>query len=266
MTPDGYDEMDPGTTAARPSTGAEQALAFLTVFGRGVSPTAASLAWFPLIGAGIGVALGLVWWGLLQVFPAIVAAIVVVGADVAVTGMLHFDGLLDTADGLLPHLPVERRLAVMSEPTAGAFAVVTGCTVVVARVAVFSAVSPVSWWKAVLLVGGLWMLSRSVMVIAASRMRYVRSRGIATAFLQTSGRAVPGVASLAAAGGIIAAGVALVCWYPVAGIPVLAAALVAAGAVLLLAQRRLGGFTGDVLGAAAVIGETVGLLVASARW
>ncbi len=47
-----------------------------------------------------------------------------------------------------------------------------------------------------------------------------------------------------------------------------AAGGVAAGAaaVLLLSQRRLGGVTGDVLGAAGLVGETVGLVIASARW
>jgi cobalamin synthase len=34
----------------------------------------------------------------------------------------------------------------------------------------------------------------------------------------------------------------------------------------VLARRRLGGFTGDVLGAAGVVGETVGLIVAAAKW
>ena len=45
----------------------------------------------------------------------------------------------------------------------------------------------------------------------------------------------------------------------------MAAGTVAAGVVLGFAWRRVGGFTGDVLGAAGILGETVGLLVASAR-
>ncbi len=40
----------------------------------------------------------------------------------------------------------------------------------------------------------------------------------------------------------------------------------AAAAVVTLAVRRLGGFTGDVLGAAGMVGETAGLLAAAARW
>jgi cobalamin synthase len=42
--------------------------------------------------------------------------------------------------------------------------------------------------------------------------------------------------------------------------------VVAAGLVLLLARRRIGGYTGDVLGACGVLAETAGLLVAAARW
>jgi cobalamin synthase len=39
-----------------------------------------------------------------------------------------------------------------------------------------------------------------------------------------------------------------------------------AAAVLVLASRRIGGVTGDVLGAAGLVGETVGLIVAAADW
>jgi adenosylcobinamide-GDP ribazoletransferase len=46
----------------------------------------------------------------------------------------------------------------------------------------------------------------------------------------------------------------------------LGAEAAAVGAVTLLARRRIGGFTGDVLGAAGVMGETAGLLVLAARW
>jgi cobalamin synthase len=58
----------------------------------------------------------------------------------------------------------------------------------------------------------------------------------------------------------------LVAWRPVPGAVSLMSATLAGAAVLLLAVRRVGGFTGDVLGASGVVGETVGLLVAAARW
>lgn len=114
--------------------GARQALAFLTPVGGAVTPTPAALAWFPLVGLALGSAVGGVWWGADQLWPPAVAAAVVVVADIGLTGMLHLDGLVDAADGLLPHLSPARRLEVMAEPTVGAYGVVAGVAVVVLRV------------------------------------------------------------------------------------------------------------------------------------
>ena len=55
-------------------------------------------------------------------------------------------------------------------------------------------------------------------------------------------------------------------WHPLAGPAALAGAAAGGAVVATLAQRRLGGFTGDVLGATGVVAETVGLVVAAARW
>ena len=50
------------------------------------------------------------------------------------------------------------------------------------------------------------------------------------------------------------------------GVAALGAEFVAIVVVIAFAERRIGGFTGDVLGAAGVMGETIGLLVLAARW
>ena len=50
------------------------------------------------------------------------------------------------------------------------------------------------------------------------------------------------------------------------GIATAAATIIASVAVLAFARHRIGGFTGDVLGASILVGETAGLVVASARW
>ncbi len=88
---------------------------------------------------------------------------------------------------------------------------------------------------------------------------YARPGGLATAFRGSVPVAVP-VAGAAAA---LACAMA---WRPLAGGVSVAAAAVAAVAVTAFARRRIGGFTGDVLGAAGVVAETVGLVVAAARW
>jgi len=90
------------------------ALAFLTPIGGAADPTPGAVAWFPVVGAGLGGLLGYLWWLTEHIWPVGVAAALVLTADLALTGLLHFDGLVDSADGLLPHLTRVRRLDVMA--------------------------------------------------------------------------------------------------------------------------------------------------------
>jgi adenosylcobinamide-GDP ribazoletransferase len=231
-----------------------RALAFLTPMGGAATPDRRTLAWFPLAGAAIGAALGLVWWGADRLWPALVAAGVVVAADLALTGMLHLDGLVDSADGLLAHMPAERRLEVMAEPTVGAFGVSVAMATVLVRFAALAVVAP-----DVLLIVAVWCASRTVMALAASRLPYARSNGLASAFID------PGRRPLTALYGVVLAlGLGLVAGVPAAAAVVTAFA-VGAG-VVAFGRARLGGFTGDVLGAAGYLGETAALLVGAARW
>ena len=240
--------------------GAWSALSFLTPIGRGSAPLPAAFGWFPVVGAALGGLLGLAWWGSRHWWPAGVAAAVVVILDLVLTGMLHFDGLVDSADGLLPHLSRERRLAVMSEPTIGAFGLGAGAVVLLARWAALASIKP-----SVVLLVGFWMASRTLMAIVVVAVPYARESGLATAFLGR-GMAARRGAQVAAVLGTTGAVVCLVAWRPLGGSVSLLCAVLGALAVVLLARRRLGGFTGDVLGAAGVVLETVGLMVAAARW
>ncbi len=231
------------------------AVAFLTTFGRSRPPGATTFDWFPVVGLAIGALLGGVWWGASRLWAAPVAGAVVVAADLAVTGMLHFDGLVDAADGLLAHLPRERRLAVMATPGVGAFGVAAGAVAILLRWAALSATRP-----AVLLLAALWCLSRTAMAVVARTQPYARDEsGLPSAF--AGGRRwLPLGAGAAAAAGLACA------WKPAAGAAAVAAGVAAAAGTALLARRRLGGYTGDVLGACGILAETAGLLVAAARW
>jgi adenosylcobinamide-GDP ribazoletransferase len=233
-----------------------EAISFLTSVGGARQPTARALRWFPAAGALIGLALGGLWWVADRAWPAQVAAALVVIADLVVTGMLHVDGLADAADGLLPHLPAVRRLQVMATPGVGAFGVTVTAAVLIARFAALAALRP-----APLLTGGLWCLSRTGMAAVIGRAPYARvAGGLGTAF---QGDPAP----LSLVGAAAAAAVAGTClWSVPAGAAAAAAAAAAFGGVLWLGWRRIGGYTGDVLGAAGVAAETAGLIVAAARW
>jgi adenosylcobinamide-GDP ribazoletransferase len=206
--------------------------------------------WFGPLGAVLGAAVGLVWWGAARVMPAVVAAGLAVAADLLLTGFLHLDGLADSADGLLPPLHRDRRLQIMSQPDVGAFGV--GAVVVVVGLR-WSALASLSSTHAAL-IAGLWALSRSAMAATLGAVRYARPGGLAELFRS------PGHALASVAVGL-PLGFGLVAWG--AGWRGLAAGGVGLGAgagVVQLARRRLGGFTGDVLGAVGLVVETVGLV------
>jgi adenosylcobinamide-GDP ribazoletransferase len=231
------------------------ALSFLTPIGGARRPTTRTADWFPWVGLAIGSLLGGIWWGAGYLWNGPVPAALVVVADLAVTGLLHIDGLADSADGLLPHMERSRRLAVMKEPTVGAFGVGVVAAMLVLRWAALAGTRP-----SVLLVAGLWGLSRSVMAVVMRSQPYAREEGgLATAF---AGRANwPLLAS-----GAVASVLMLVAWRPGPGLAAAGALLLATGSVTWWARHQLGGYTGDVLGALVMVGETAGLVVAGAKW
>ena len=255
------------------------AIGFLTCLGGSRSPSRRAVGWFPLVGGAIGLALGGIWWGAARAWPVAVAAVLVVMADLVLTGMLHFDGLLDAADGLLAPMDRARRLEVMRDPHTGAFGVTAGAAIVLARWAALAAMAPRP-----LLLAGVWCASRSAMALTLTTVPYARTEGgLASAFRGPGALPGQGVSRWRTAapwvglGGILAGGVvaAAQCHLgvrpgvragAVGGASAVVAGMVAFAAVVVLARRRLGGFTGDVLGAAGVVGETVGLVVASAHW
>lgn len=242
--------------AGRPSGGFRQAVSFLTPVGGAARPSPAALAWFPLVGAIIGLVLGGIWWGAENSLGPLAAAALVVTADLALTGALHFDGLLDSADGLLPHLRREKRLAVMADPHVGAFAVATGAGTLLLRTAALAGLGSAH----PLLLAALWTLSRTAMAITAVTGRYARAHGLASSFLP--GPALTHWAVPAGVGAVLAVGLAAA--DDPGALLAVAVAGIGAAAVALLAHRRIGGFTGDTLGAGGVVAETIGLLTAVA--
>ena len=241
------------------NTPARAALAFLTPVGGAAAPGPAALAWFPAVGVLLGLALGGLWWAAGQVWPPALAAAVVVVADLGLTGMLHLDGVVDSADGLLPPLDRRRRLEVMADPRTGAFGVGAAVAVLLLRWSALATMSPRP-----LLLAGLWCASRTAMTLVARSVPYARDSGLASAFLPGQGGRRPAIALAVPGmvGSLVLAGLAS----PLGGVAAVGGLAVGVVAVTALARRRLGGFTGDVLGAAGMVGETVGLVVAAARW
>ena len=233
-----------------------RAFAFLTILGGSAEPTPTTFAWFPLVGAVLGLVVGALWWLTARHGAPLLAGAVALLADLALTGLLHVDGLADAGDGLLAPMTRERRLAVMADPAIGAFGAVSVVAVLLVRLAAFSSARPAPF-----IVAALWCASRTSMVAISQIMPYAREGGIVSAFLSRRYRVVLG-ASVAVG---LAGSVALAARCGLHGVLSVFGALLGAGLVAALAARRLGGYTGDVLGASGVVGETLGLVLWALR-
>lgn len=228
------------------------ALQFLTRLPVPVLPPpadlAASLRWFPAVGALVGALAALVWWLAAMAFPPVVAALLAVAAGVLATGALHEDGLADTADGL-GGATRARALEIMRDSRIGTFGVLALGLVLAARVAALAALPPAA--IPLLLVAG-HAASRAVMVLTLATGRPARADGLASAVGAGPGAGGLAVALATGAAALIALGWVLP-WSAVDG--GLAGLLLAPLALRLRVERRLGGYTGDTLGAVQQVGE-----------
>lgn len=239
-----------------------RALSFLTVLGGAALPNERTLRWFPVVGVVVGAVVGGAWWAAGRLWAPALAAVVAVAVDAVLTGGLHLDGLADSADGLIPPVSRARRFEIMADPRVGAFGAVALVLVLGLRITALAA-TPAK----VLVVAGLWCGSRALMAaVALTQPSAHADGGLAAAFTGPPAGHHPAASTY----GVAAYGLALACGLAALGagsrgIAVVAAEAAAALAVVWFARRRLGGYTGDVLGACGVIGETVGLLVLVAR-
>lgn len=219
--------------------------------------TGAASAWaWPLVGA----LLGAIWASLasaalwLGITPG-VTAVLVLALGAMLTGGLHEDGLSDTADGLYGGWTRERRLEIMKDSRVGSYGVLALVLVTLAR---WSALT------AVLVYGGHWAalvatgaLSRAPMALVMALLPNARGEGLSHA----TGRptAATALVGLALAAGLA---VALTGWTAVA---LVFATLAVTLWLAVTALRRIGGQTGDVLGATQQLAEVACLSVLSVR-
>jgi adenosylcobinamide-GDP ribazoletransferase len=242
--------------ALRPAAGA---ITFLTraPLGRFVHVDAGDIArgaWlFPAVGGAVGGVSGLVADLTVAWLPPLAAGGLAVGVAAALTGALHLDALADTADALGADSR-ERALEIMRDHAVGAFGAVALVVVCVLDAALVGALAEGD--DAALLGLAAGAVGRAAMLPQAYALPYARSG-------DGQGRVLAGIGPRTVTLGL-ALGVLLVVPAGAAGVAAFAAAAVAAVAVGLLALRRFGGVTGDVLGATAKVAETSALLAAVA--
>ena len=202
---------------------------------------ARSMFWFPWVGALLGLIFWGAWAGLQKMLPAPAAAALLLTLTVWVTGGLHLDGLADTADGLGGGHTPETALRIMKDSRVGAFGVISLILGLVLKFSLFLSLATQTRGAGVLLL--FPVISRWSMVLLAYLSPYARAEGgLGQAMtLGVSPRVLTG-ASLSAGGLAL-----LILGAPGLVLLIAAAALVWLGRLYF--QRRLGGITGDILGA-----------------
>lgn len=213
-------------------------------------------AYFPAIGALIGLAAGAVCVVAGAATTPLLGAAAAVAVLCALTGAIHLDGLGDSADGLLARgADVARRLVVMRDPHLGSYGITAIAAVLLLEVSALASMPAARALIALIVAGSL---SRLATLAVIAFVPYVRSSGLGVAAWDERRRFLDlavGVAS--------AAVVCVLDWRRA----LIALPVVALVAVLLatLARRQVGGATGDVCGATAELTQLAVLLVFAVR-
>lgn len=211
------------------------------------------LFWFPLVGALLGL---FSWLVCLLPLPTPVRSVLVIALGAYLTRGFHWDGLADFADGLGGGWTKERALAIMKDSHSGAFAVITvtitllmqySCLLMLVRFPLVVVLAPV--------------FGRYMQVLAASFLPYAREgEGTASALVRGAKKRhilFPSLQML-----LLLALLALTIDHRLwlASLSSFAISFITTLVVLHIARKRLGGVTGDVLGAVEVLSETAALL------
>ncbi len=206
---------------------------------------------FPVIGAFLGIAQILLMQLLAPLLPPLVVSVCLLAAAAWLTGALHLDGLADVADGLGGGVSRDEALRIMRDPAIGTFGALAVILVLMLRVSALGILIERRAAVAYLLLAPT--LGRCAIVALAHGLPYARPEGGLGAAARGTTRRQLALATMITAAASIPAGAtrAAVCWL---------AAAVTTITLGRLSARRLGGFTGDVLGAGSELAEAAALV------
>ncbi len=206
--------------------------------------------YFALVGALLGFLCASVYFALDMILASDVAVFFTMCFSLLLTGAFHEDGLADMADGVGGGMTVEKRLSIMKDSRLGTYGV---ATLVMALLGKFLLLSNLAQWTSLFMVWiTAYTVSRSVAASFISALPYVSDADNSKSKPLASSQTKPELAF------IVLCGLVPLMYWPWQ----VAVLLVLVGVVFRVAfkiwlQRRLGGFTGDCLGAAQQLMELI---------
>lgn len=219
---------------------------------------------FALIGVVVGAVAAAVLWAASRVLPLPVAVLLSMAATMLATGGFHEDGWADTCDGLGGAVSRERALEIMKDSRIGAYSAMGLVMMLALKAATLSSL-PAAWGCAALLLGHTASRAASTALIRflpyAGDLAHAKAKPLAQR-MSTAGLVVS-----CGWGVLVATGLTL--YRPLWIVPVTLGLMIAAIGAACCARwfrRRLGGVTGDTLGATQQVTELLLLLTWSAVW
>ncbi|GGZ11351.1 adenosylcobinamide-GDP ribazoletransferase [Pseudoduganella plicata] len=209
--------------------------------------------YFPLVGLVVGAAAAAIYWAVALVLPPAVAVLLSTAASIYMTGAFHEDGFADACDGLGGGVTRERALEIMKDSRIGAYGAIGILLLLAVKCTALAHLPPLQAMAALIVAHPL---SRLMAASLIWRMDYARAEGKAKPLAQQMSGSEFAIATLCCAPPLLLAALAgPLHWHNLAvGIAAMAAT------ALWFARkcaRRLGGYTGDCLGAVQQLCEAV---------
>lgn len=217
----------------------------------------AATRYYPLVGALIGAVTAAIYALALLLWPPVVAVLVCIAAGLLLTGAFHEDGLADMADGIGGGQTRERALEIMRDSRIGTYGAAALLLALMLKAAALAAMPAATVILA--LVGG-HALSRFSAVCVIATGSYARDHGTGKPVADGVSRASLAIAAATALACLLALGWGLGAMAALSGLLGLVLAHLAMRRIF---ERKLGGYTGDCLGAvqqASELGLYLGLL------
>ncbi len=203
-----------------------------------------SLAYFPIVGAFIGVLLVLILF-VFNFLPHLVTVILVLIGSIVVTGGIHLDGFADTCDGFYGRRSKEQILKIMRDSRIGVMGVIGLVSLLLLKFSLMLNIPQNILWKALI---AMTVFSRWSQSLACYMSKYARKEGKAKYFIEYSTKRE-----------FLRAGLFTVALFlllmKLKGIVLLSLSLLPIFLFINYAKRKIGGMTGDTIGATSEIAE-----------
>ena len=220
---------------------------------------ASSVAYFPVVGALVGAVGAAVLLWTANAVPAALSVLLSMGATLLLTGAFHEDGLADAADGILGGQTPARRLEIMKDSRIGSYGAIALWFVLSAKFVLLQALLAKGTSAALAALVLAHALGRTASVAVMQLQPYV---GVDSARSQPFCRRLSRPQLLTA---LIPPAVLILLSFPLAAIPIVAAVALVVFFSASYFQSKLGGITGDCLGASEQITEITVLAVLLTR-